>query len=115
MSVPATWETVEEPDGSSTIRTYEAATTTLPDGISTLFVDERLAMTASARDPGRGRFENACAYRLDRDGRAVDIVAGGTTVATEESFEWNVWIKVDLDGERFFERAWREVIPRDLL
>ncbi len=114
-SVPATWETVEEPDGSSTIRTYEAATTTLPDGVSTLFVDERLEMTASAREPGRGRFENACTYRLDRDGRTVDIVAGGTTVATAIAFEWDVWIRVDLDGARFFERSWREVIPRDLL
>jgi uncharacterized protein len=114
-SDPATWETVEETDGSSTIRTYEAATSTLPDGVSTLFVDERLEMTASAREPGRGRFENACEYRLDRDGRKVDIVAGGTTVATEAAFEWDVWIRVDLDGARFFERAWREVIPRDLL
>jgi uncharacterized protein len=114
-SVPATWETVEEADGSSTIRTYEAATTTLPDGVSTLFVDERLAMTASARDPGRGRFENACAYRLDRDGHQVDIVAGGTTVATEDALEWDVWINVDLDGVRFFDREWHEVILRDLL
>jgi putative CocE/NonD family hydrolase len=114
-SEPTTWETVEEPDGSIVIRTYEAATTTLPDGVSTLFVDERLAMTASAREPGHGRFENECAYRLDRDGRKVDITADGTTVATEHAFEWDVRIRVDVDGERFFERSWREVIPRDLL
>ena len=114
-SEPATWETVEEPDGSITIRTYEAATSTLPDGISTLYVDERLEMTASAREPGRGRFENACEYRLERDGRKVDIVADGTTVATEESFEMDVSIRVDLDGVRFFERDWHEVIQRDLL
>lgn len=114
-SVPATWETVDEADGSSTIRTYEAATTTLPDGASSLFVDERLEMSASAREPGRGRFENACAYRLDRDGRKIDIVADGTTAATEEAFEMDVAIRVDLDGERFFARDWHEVIPRDLL
>ena len=114
-SVPATWETVEEADGSITIRTYEAATSTLPDGVSTLYVDERLEMTASASDPGRGRFENACEYRLDRGGMKVDIVADGTTVATEAAFEMDVSIRVDLDGERFFERAWHEVIQRDLL
>jgi putative CocE/NonD family hydrolase len=112
---PATWETAEGADGSITIRTYEAATMTLPDGVSTLFLDERLEMWASAREPGRGRFENACAYRLDRDGRKVDIVADGTTVATDTDFEMDVSIRVELDGERFFERAWREVIPRDLL
>ena len=72
-------------------------------------------MTASAREPGHGRFENACEYRLDRDGRKVDIVADGTTVATDEAFEMDVSIRVDLDGERFFERTWHEVIPRDLL
>jgi uncharacterized protein len=114
-SEPATWESSEGEDGSSTIRTYEAATTTLPDGVSTLYVDERLEMTAWAKEPGRGRFENECAYRLDRDGRKVDIVADGTTVATEDAFEMDVSIRVDLDGARFFERAWREVIPRDLL
>jgi putative CocE/NonD family hydrolase len=114
-SEPATWETAEEADGSITIRTYEAATTTLPDGVSTLFVDERLEMQASAPQPGRGRFENACAYRLDRDGLNVDIVADGTTVATEDAFEMDVSIRVEVNGERFFDRAWREVIPRDLL
>ena len=114
-SDPATWEAVEEPDGSITIRTHEAATTTLPDGASTLLVGETLAMTASAREPGHGRFENACEYRLDRDGRKIDILADGTTVATDEAFEMDVSIRVDFDDERFFERTWREVIPRDLL
>jgi putative CocE/NonD family hydrolase len=114
-SEPPTWETAEEADGSSRIRTYEAATTTLPDGASTLFVDERLEMWASASEPGHGRFENACEYRLDRDGHVVDIVADGTTIATATEFEMAVSIRVDLDGERFFERAWREVVARDLL
>ena len=72
-------------------------------------------MHASASEPGHGRFENACAYRLARDGRKVDIEADGTTVATDSEFEMDVSIRVDLHGERFFERAWREVIPRDLL
>jgi hypothetical protein len=45
----------------------------------------------------------------------IDIVADGTTVATEAAFEMDVSIRVDLDGERFFERAWHEVIQRDLL
>ena len=114
-SEPPTWDTDEAADGSITIRTYEASTTTLPDGVSTLFLDERLEMWASAQEPGRGRFENACSYRLDRDGRRVDVIADGTTVATETNLEMDVSIRVDIDGARFFERAWREVVPRDLL
>ena len=112
---PATWDVAEDADGTSVIRTYEAATTTLPDGVSTLFVDERLEMRVSAREPGRGRFWNECAYRLERDGRTVDIRAEGTTVASETAFEMDVSIRVDLDGDRFFERFRRELIPRDLL
>ncbi len=115
-SEPATWETVEDDaTGTITIRTHEAATSVLPDGAATLYVGETLAMTASAREPGHGRFENACEYRLDRDGLRVVIVADGTTVATDQAFEMDVAIRVDLDGARFFERAWRDVIPRDLL
>ena len=45
-SDPATWETVEEADGSITIRTHEAATSVLPDGVSTLL---------RRRDPGDDR------------------------------------------------------------
>jgi putative CocE/NonD family hydrolase len=115
-SEPTQWEMIDDPDtGAVTIRTHEGSTSVLPDGASTLFVGETLVMTASEREPGRGRFENACEYRLDRDGHRVDVVADGTTVATSTAFEMDVGIRVRLDGELFFERHWREEIPRDLL
>ncbi|HUG29594.1 MAG TPA: CocE/NonD family hydrolase [Candidatus Limnocylindria bacterium] len=114
-SEPVRWETVENPEtGTVTVRTHEAATSTLPDGVSTLYVGEALAMTASAREPGAGRFENACDYRLDRDGRLVSVVADGTTIATATAFDMTVRIRVELDGEPFFERTWHEEIARDL-
>lgn len=113
---PTVWDTVrDEVAGSVTVRTREGSTMVLPDGASTLFVGESLAMTASERHPGEGRFENACEYRLERDGRKVVVVADGTTVATTTAFEMDVGIRVELDGAPFFERSWREVIPRDLL
>jgi hypothetical protein len=113
---PASWETVRDPDaGTVTVRTHEAATSVLPDGASTLYVAETLAMTASEREPGDGRFWNECEYRLDRDGLRVVVVASGTTVATQAAFEMDVAIRVTLDDAPFFERTWREVIPRDLL
>jgi predicted acyl esterase len=115
-SEPTRWEALEdEGDGTHTIRTHEGTTTVLPDGISTLFVGETLAMTASAGEPGVGRFENACEYRLDQDGRRIVIVADGTTIASARDFDMTVGIKVELDGAPFFERSWHEVVPRDLL
>ena len=98
-----------------TIRTHEGSTSLLPDGVSTLFVGETLAMTASEREPGHGRFENACEYRLYKDGHRIVVIADGTTVATASAFEMDVRIRVELDGAPFFERDWREEIARDLL
>ena len=86
----------------------------LPDGTSTLYVGETLTMTASKREPGSGRFENACEYRLDRDGRRILVVADGTTLATATSYDMRVGIRVELDGAPFFERTWHEEIARDL-
>ena len=115
-SEPVTWEVVDDPvAGTETVRTREASTSTLPDGSSTLYVAEALAMTASERAPGEGRFENECDYRLERDGLLVEITADGTTIASATAFEWQVGLRVRLDGEPFFERDWQEAIPRDLL
>jgi hypothetical protein len=115
-SEPSLWETVEDGvAGTLTIRTREGATSVLPDGVSTLFVGESLAMTASEREPGDGRFENACEYRLDRDGHAITVVADGTTIASATAFDMRVGIRVELDGAPFFEKTWQEVVPRDLL
>lgn len=115
-SEPTTWETVEDHvAGAVTVRTHEASTSILADGVSSLYVAETLAMTASEREPGTGRFENRCEYRLIQEGHDVDVVADGTTIATEEAFEILVELRVKLDGAPFFERDWHEVIPRDLL
>ncbi len=116
MSEEPLWETDDDAAaGTVTIRTHEGDTTTLPDGASTLYVGETLLMSASDRKPGHGRFENDCEYRLVRDGHDIRVIADGTTVATATEFEMDVSIRVELDGEPFFDRAWREVIPRDLL
>jgi hypothetical protein len=112
---PALWETLDDPvAGTLSIRTHEGETSTLADGASTLYVGETLEMTASTRDPGAGRFENACEYRLDKDGRRIRVVADGTTIATESAFDMSVGLRVELDGAALFEREWREQIARDL-
>ena len=114
-SEPSRWDAVRDADaGTHTIDTHEGETSVLPDGRSTLYVGETLRMVASEREPGAGRFENSCEYRLDQDGRRIVIIADGTTVADATTFDWRAAIRVELDGEPFFQRDWHEAIPRDL-
>jgi putative CocE/NonD family hydrolase len=115
-SEPVDWSVLRDPEtGAVTVRTHEASTSTLPDGVSTLYVGESLLMTASEREPGDGRFENACEYRLERGGHRVVVLADGTTLAGATAFDSTAGLRVELDGEPFFERHWHEVVPRDLL
>jgi hypothetical protein len=83
--------------------------------VGTLYVAETLDMVAWKRAPGTGRFENACEYRLDQGGHRIVVTADGTTIATESAFDIAARLRVDLDGEPFFEHDWRERIARDLL
>lgn len=108
------WEIVEN-DDEARVSTYEAATSILPDGRSSLYVAETLDMAAWKRAPGTGRFENLCEYRLDTGGRVVRVFADGTTIATESAFDMAVRLRVELDDEPFWDHAWRERISRDLL
>ena len=116
VSEPVDWSVTRDPEtGAVTVRTHEASVSTLPDGASTLFVGETLLMSASEQEPREGRFENACEYRLDRDGRRVVVVADGVTLAGATAFDMTVGLRVELDGAPFFERHLHEVVPRDLL
>lgn len=116
VSEPVRWEVVEdEAAGTATVRTHEASIATLPDGVSTLYVGETLEMTVSDREPGVGRFVNDCEYRLDRAGHLITVIADGGIETSTTAFDMSAHLRVDLDGEPFFERTWREAIPRDLL
>jgi putative CocE/NonD family hydrolase len=115
-SAPSTWTITEDRLAATvTVSTYEASTSQLPDGASTLYLSEALAMTASEREPGTGRLENTCEYRLTRDGLEVYVVADGTTEAGIDAFDMVAGLRVEVDGAPFFERRWQERIPRDLL
>ena len=116
VSEPTRWSTERDAAaGTVTVRTHEASTSILADGVSTLYVGETLLMSASEREPGAGRFENECTYRLVQGDHAIDVVADGTTIATPDQLDMAVGLRVVLDGAPFFERSWREVIARDLL
>jgi putative CocE/NonD family hydrolase len=114
-SEPPAWRIVEDViAGTVTVSTNEAGETTLPDGTS-VFAGERLEMTASDADPAHARMANQVVYRLDQDGRRIEVRAGGETTSTETDFRMTVGLEVDLDGEPFFRRAWDETIPRRLV
>ena len=113
-SEPTRWETIDN-DDEARVSTHEAETSFLPGGAGTLYVGETLDMAAWKEAPGTGRFENLCEYRLATDGRRIGVIADGTTIATESSLDMSVRLRVDLDDALFFEREWRERIPRDLL
>lgn len=116
VSEPTRWEVVNDAVAREVaVHTHEASVATLPDGISTLSVGETLTMAASEREPGAGRFENVCEYRLDRGGHGIVVIADGGIVASSTAFDMTAHLKVELDGEPFFERTWREEIARDLL
>ncbi len=115
-SEPTRWEVVEDAAaGEVAVHTHEASVSVMPDGVSTLYVGETLTMAASEREPGAGRFENACEYRLDSEGHRIVVVADGGIQTSPTAFDMTANLRVDLDGETFFERTWREEIARDLL
>src|SRR4029078_4180923 len=73
-SEPTRWDARRDDDfGIYTIDTHEGETSVLPDGRSTLYVGETLTMVASDRQPGSGRFENTCTYRLIKDDRQIEV------------------------------------------
>ncbi len=115
-SDPPTWQVVDDViAGSVTVRSSEFGESVLPDGVSTLAIGERLEMTARDADPGRAEMRNDVVYRLRRDGTDILIESDGTIHTTPTEIEMTVRLRVQLDGEPFFEREWQETVPRDLL
>ena len=112
---PPVWRIDEDVvAGSVTVHVYEGGTTVLEDGRS-LFSSERLDMTAFHDDPARAILENDVVYRWREHAFATEIRATGRTTSDVSSFFFDLRLEVDLDGERLFERAWHEVVPRHLV
>ncbi len=113
---PPVWEVVEDVlAGSVTVRSSEFGELVLPDGVSTLASGERLEMIARDVDPAHAEMRNDVVYRLRRAEADVLIESDGTIRTTETDIEMTVRLRVQLDGEPFFERDWHETVGRDLL
>ena len=112
---PPVWRIDEDViAGSVTVHVYEGGTTVLEDGRS-LFSSERLDMTAFHEDPAHAELANDVVYRWREHAFATEIRAVGRTSSDAASFFFDLRLEVDLDGARFFERAWHEVVPRNLV
>ncbi|HYC07057.1 MAG TPA: CocE/NonD family hydrolase, partial [Candidatus Binatia bacterium] len=112
---PPEWRIEEDVlAGTVTVRTFEGGTTILEDGRS-LYTSERLAMTAAHDDPAHASLESDVVYRWRERMFATDIRATGRTTSGADDFTFDLHLEVDVDGERFFERSWHEVVPRRLV
>jgi putative CocE/NonD family hydrolase len=112
---PPIWRLAEDVlAGSVTVEVYGGDTTRLPDGRA-LFNAERLLLTAYERDPAHVVFANQVDYRLDEHGHETRIRSTGTLRSTATNFHVDIELRVDLNGNLFFQKSWLESIPRVLL
>ncbi len=72
-------------------------------------------MTAFDAEPARASLEADVVYRWHEHAFATEIRARSTQTSDAEAFHLSVRLEVDLDGEAFFRRDWRESIPRRLV
>src|SRR5579862_449353 len=112
---PPIWRISEDVlAGTVTVTTGGGDTSVLPDG-SLVYASELLEMTASDADPAHATMRTEVVYRLDQDGRAIEVLAHGLMSSTETTFELSVVREVNLDGRAFHRGQWAESIPRRMV
>ena len=112
---PSEWRIEEDVlRGTVTVTIFDGGESTQEDG-STLYSSERLVLAAADADPAHARLDSDVIYRWAGDGFAIDVRAEGVIASDEGAFDVRVALAVRLDGEPFFEREWRERIPRNLV
>jgi uncharacterized protein len=107
--------------GSTTVHVHDGGEDIVADG-RRLYVAETLRMTAWDGDPARAELDADVVYRwqeLDpaRNGALtpIEIRARCRQSSTSSDFALEITLEVDADDERFFDRQWKERIPRQLV
>ncbi len=100
--------------GTVTVTIHDGGEAVLEDG-RRLYAAETLRLTASDARPAVARLEADVVYRWGETGHAIEIRATSRQTSDADAFELSVDLEVDLDGARFFERAWHERIARQLV
>ncbi len=118
---PPVWRIEEDVlAGSTTVHIHDGGEAIVPDG-RRLYSAETLRMTAWEDDPARAELDARVVYRWQEreagrdDLTRIEIHADARQTSTATTFELGVRLSVSVDGERFFERDWREVVPRQLV
>ncbi len=119
---PPQWRIEEDVlDRSVTVRFHDGGEDIVPDG-RRLYAAETIRMTAWDDEPARAELDADVVYRWQerapgRNGELtrIEIRAVSAQRSTATDFDLSVRLEVDVDGERFFERDWRETIPRHLV
>jgi uncharacterized protein len=119
---PPVWLIEEDVlDGCVTVRFHDGGEDIVPDG-RRLYAAESIRMTAWDREPARAELDADVVYRWQerdpgRHGELTPIVIRAVSQqrSTLSEFDLSVRLEVDVDGEQFFERHWRETIPRHLV
>jgi putative CocE/NonD family hydrolase len=100
--------------GSVTVTVHDGGEDLLDDD-RRLYSAETLTMTAFDDDPARAILDADVVYRWRDHSFETEIRARSTQTSDEGAFHLTVDLEVDLDGERFFERSWRESVERRLV
>jgi hypothetical protein len=100
--------------GSVTVTVHDGGEDLLDDG-RRLYSAETLTMTAFDDDPARAILDADVVYRWRDHTFETEIRARSTQTSDEDAFHLTVDLEVDLDGERFFQRSWRESVERRLV
>jgi hypothetical protein len=112
---PPVWQIIEDVINQTvTVKIYGGDTTNLPHGVR-LFTSEQLEMTAAQHDPARVRLFNEVVYTLEEHGYLIDIHSTGSIRSTLSDFQVDVQLRVTLNGNLFFHKAWLETVPRQLV
>ncbi len=112
---PPVWQIQEDViEGTVTVTIHDGGEDLLDDG-RRLYSAETLGLTASDADPARARMSADVVYRWHEREFDTEIRARSRQTSDASTFDLQVELEVDLDGEPFFRRGWHERIPRRLV
>jgi hypothetical protein len=114
-SDPPVWRiTSDVIEDTVTVTIHDGGEDVLDDG-RRLYAAETLELTASDADPARASMKADVVYRWHEHGFDAEIHARSIQTSDAAEFDLAVELEVDVDGEPFFRRTWRESIERRLV
>jgi hypothetical protein len=112
---PPVWRIAEDViHDTVTVTIHDGGEDILDDG-RRLYAAETLELTASNATPAVASMDADVVYRWQELAFSTEIRARSHQASDHQTFDLAVELDVDVDGEPFFRRTWRETIPRDLV